>query len=108
VITSVSAFPFVRAVARAMAGPGVEVAPVRNRFFGETVTVAGLLTARVVVASVRRSGRGWGRVVLPSVMFNYRGVTLDGYTRGRIGRTLGMRVAAAGTAEDLAGVLGVL
>jgi hypothetical protein len=41
-------------------------------------------------------------------MFNYRGVTLDGYTRGRIARTLGMPVASAGTVVDLAGVLGVL
>jgi putative radical SAM enzyme (TIGR03279 family) len=46
----------------------VEVAPVINRFFGETVTVAGLLTGRDVVAQLGERDLG-DVVVLPSAMF---------------------------------------
>ncbi|MBC7227110.1 MAG: DUF512 domain-containing protein [Thermoflexales bacterium] len=49
-------------------GIRAEVVPVPNRFFGETVTVAGLLTGQDVVAHLRdRPLRE--KVVLPSVMF---------------------------------------
>ena len=46
----------------------VEVVPVVNRFFGETVTVAGLLTGRDVVAQLREREVG-DVVVLPPAMF---------------------------------------
>ncbi|MFN3762159.1 MAG: DUF512 domain-containing protein [Anaerolineae bacterium] len=49
-------------------GIRAEVVPVPNRFFGETVTVAGLLTGRDVVASLQERSR-LETVVLPAVMF---------------------------------------
>ncbi len=49
-------------------GIRAEVVPVPNRFFGETVTVAGLLTGQDVVATLRERVLG-DVVVLPNVMF---------------------------------------
>jgi NifB/MoaA-like Fe-S oxidoreductase len=45
-----------------------EVIPVVNRFFGETVTVAGLLTAQDVIEQLR-ARRLNAMVVLPAAMF---------------------------------------
>ncbi len=55
----------------------IQVVPVTNRFFGETVTVAGLLTAEDVVAALQ--GRGTGELVcLPRAMLDSEGkMTLD-------------------------------
>ncbi|MCX7855763.1 MAG: DUF512 domain-containing protein [Anaerolineae bacterium] len=49
-------------------GIRAEVVPVPNRFFGETVTVAGLLTGQDVVARLRERPPQ-EKVVLPAVMF---------------------------------------
>lgn len=49
-------------------GIRAEVVPVPNRFFGETVTVAGLLTGQDVVAHLRERPPQ-EKVVLPAVMF---------------------------------------
>ncbi len=57
---------------------GLEVIPVVNHFFGETVTVTGLLTARDVVAQLQDRKLG-GVVVLPPAMFGGpEGQSLDG------------------------------
>ncbi|MGB9593507.1 MAG: DUF512 domain-containing protein, partial [Anaerolineae bacterium] len=53
-------------------GVHVDVVAVENRFFGETVTVAGLLTAQDVVATLQ--GRELGEwVVLPRAMLDHEG-----------------------------------
>lgn len=52
----------------ALAGLPAEVISVSNRFFGESVTVAGLLTAQDVIAQLKDRNRG-GVVVLPPAMF---------------------------------------
>ena len=66
---------------------------VTNRFFGDTVTVAGLLTARDVIHAVRRAlkTKCFDRVILPAVMFNYAGYTLDGYSAKRLAKEAGCR-----------------
>jgi NifB/MoaA-like Fe-S oxidoreductase len=69
-----------------------DVVPVINRFFGETVTVAGLLTGQDVVAQLR--GRELGEaVVLPAAMFaGPEGQSLDEMWPQRIGQELGRQV----------------
>lgn len=77
-----------------MAGfPGVEVVPVLNRFFGETVTVAGLLTAQDVIEQLR--GRDIGDLVLlPPAMFGGpEGQSLDAIWLREVGEALNRRVA---------------
>jgi putative radical SAM enzyme (TIGR03279 family) len=70
----------------------VDVIPVVNRFFGETVTVTGLLTGQDVIGQLR--GRELGQVVaLPPAMFGGpQGQTLDGMQAKEIGEALGREV----------------
>ena len=73
----------------------VEVVSIINRFFGETVTVAGLLTGRDVVEQLatRRLG-DW--VILPPAMFGGpEGQSLDGIWPQEIGEALGREVIVA-------------
>jgi putative radical SAM enzyme (TIGR03279 family) len=71
---------------------GADVIPITNHFFGETVTVAGLLTGKDVIAQLR--GRELGDVVvLPAAMFGGpEGQTLDGMWPQEIGDALGREV----------------
>ncbi len=112
IMTSVLAHDTLQRVVRSMRAHGASAEPhvvaVRNRFFGETVTVAGLLSARDVVYAARGMGAGArDTVVVPAVMFNSHGHTLDGFSAERLGRTLGVRVHVADGMAELAGVLGI-
>jgi putative radical SAM enzyme (TIGR03279 family) len=105
VITGQSALPFVEkalSAAARRAGKTFDVRPVPNRYFGETVTVAGLLTARDVVREVKRlsTGAKYAEIILPGVMFNHAGYTLDGYSPLRVSKLVGLPVRTAGTIEE--------
>jgi len=83
--------------------PGIqaELHPVLNEFFGETVTVAGLLTGADVVAQLRRLMPA-DLVVLPRVMFDYSGErTIDEWTPERIAAELGAPVVLGRDPIDL-------
>jgi NifB/MoaA-like Fe-S oxidoreductase len=78
--------------------------PVVNQFFGETVTVSGLLMAQDVVAALRSlpAGTGARRALLPRVMFDHTGTrTLDEYTLERISGEAGLPVAMAGAPDEV-------
>ncbi len=78
--------PVLRQVTAEMAN--VEVMPVVNRFFGETVTVAGLLTGQGVVAQLRERDLG-DVVALPPAMFGGpEGQSLDEMWPEEIGEVL--------------------
>ena len=53
--TGVSAAPFIQKLARRYAPPGttIRVEPVINRFFGETITVTGLIVGRDLISTLR-------------------------------------------------------
>jgi putative radical SAM enzyme (TIGR03279 family) len=81
----------------------VEVVPVVNRFFGETVTVAGLLTGRDVVAQLLERNLG-DVVMLPPAMFGGpEGQSLDEMWPQEIGETLGRPVVVGMTVAGLDG-----
>jgi putative radical SAM enzyme (TIGR03279 family) len=84
----------------AVAGhPNVEVVPVVNRFFGETVTVAGLLTAEDVIAQLRERRLG-DTVVLPAAMFGGpEGQSLDGIWPEDVAEALGRPVVTPSPTE---------
>lgn len=69
-------------------GLDVRVAPVRNAFFGETVTVAGLLAGRDIAAQVSDPG---DRVLLPSVALRDE-LFIDDYTLAELRAALGCEV----------------
>lgn len=79
----------------------VDVVPVPNRFFGETVTVAGLLTAEDVVAALQgHKLADW--VILPRAMLDHEGrLTLDDRSPQWLGQALGARVAFADVVSSL-------
>jgi NifB/MoaA-like Fe-S oxidoreductase len=83
-----------------IAGLQTVVVPVVNSFFGETVTVSGLLTAQDVVPALRASG--CERAILPRVMFDHNAErTIDDYSPQRIGEEAGMPVAMAADPDEL-------
>jgi putative radical SAM enzyme (TIGR03279 family) len=113
IVTSVSAQSFVRAIMNELIsliplpGISIDVEAIPNSFFGVTVTVAGLLTARDVLKAISPVASGYSRVFLPEVMFNTRGYTLDGYSRKRIEKQLGLPVrTVSGIGELVEQILG--
>lgn len=82
-------------------GLHVALRPVVNEFFGDMVTVSGLLTGQDVVAALGYQ-QDTDLVVLPRVMFDYRGErTIDEYTPERIGAEIGAPLALAATPYEL-------
>ena len=77
----------------------VNIRPIENRFFGEHITVAGLLTGRDVVEQLRGADLG-ERLLLPAAMFNLDGLTLDGMTIEDISRALGVPAKAVKNDAD--------
>lgn len=83
-----------------VAGLTARSLPVTNQFFGEMVTVSGLLTAQDVIPALRAAG--CARALLPRVMFDYKGErTIDDYTLARIAEESGVPVALAGDPDEL-------
>jgi NifB/MoaA-like Fe-S oxidoreductase len=105
-LTSLSAYPTlanIAAQACRLRPITVRVEPVINHFFGPTVTVAGLLTARDVVRTVRDIGNRprFAGVLVPAVMFNYAGFTLDGYSPKRLSKAAGITIKPIRGIEEL-------
>ncbi len=74
-------------------GLSTRVRPVRNRFFGETVTVSGLLTGGDIAMSLQDGEPGI--TIVPSISLR-DGKFLDGMSLDELGRRVGKRVIAAG------------
>jgi len=108
VVTGTLAEPVLRPVVERLGRiPGLqaELKVVRNDFFGEMVTVAGLLTADDVIEQVAPLGPA-DLVVLPRVMFDYKGErTIDEHSPGQIAAKLGSPVAMARTPVELVHIL---
>ncbi|HEU4323137.1 MAG TPA: DUF512 domain-containing protein, partial [Roseiflexaceae bacterium] len=74
--------------------------PVVNQFFGEMVTVSGLLMGKDVVEALKASGAQ--RALLPRVMFDHTGTrTLDEYSPERIAAESGAAVAVASEPDEV-------
>lgn len=99
--------PVLRAIAgelSSLIGTDIQVVSVRNQFFGETVTVSGLLTAADVIQALRGQAIG-DLLVLPASMFDASGrVTLDEYAQKDIEEELGVRVVVAGKLSEVLSV----
>lgn len=88
-----------------ISGISAELCVVRNDFFGEMVTVAGLLTAGDVVAQVAPLGPA-DLLILPKVMFDFKGErTIDDKTPAFIAAELGMPVAMAREPGELVRII---
>jgi NifB/MoaA-like Fe-S oxidoreductase len=92
-------YPFLAPMLAEMGG--VELVPVENRYFGPSVNVSGLLTARDILDALR--GRELGEVVaLPRAALDVPGTRfLDDVTPAEMERQLGRPVAFVETLKDL-------
>jgi len=105
VITGCSAFPYVKKVfddIGSYTNKIFDVCPVPNRYFGESVTVTGLLTAADVIRTIKELSIStkYHEVILPRVMFNHSGYTLDGYSSTRIEKTVKLPLRVVETIEE--------
>lgn len=73
VATGVAAFPLIKRLADAFRDKfpcsNVEVYCIENRFFGENVTVAGLVTGKDLIEQLKENQFACKKLLLPSVMF---------------------------------------
>lgn len=103
-VTGTLIAPLLRQLAHEMGeltGSTVRVVAVENQFFGASVTVAGLLTGRDILAALAVEPPP-GRVILPRAMFDAAGsTTLDDYTLEQVQAELGAPVQLAGVLGDL-------
>jgi putative radical SAM enzyme (TIGR03279 family) len=89
----------------ALTGIVFHVIAVPNRCFGETVTVAGLLTGRDAVDAVLSAGKK-GPVLLPSVLFGGpEGLSLDDMTPRAFAEAVGADAALVDTMSDVLDIL---
>jgi NifB/MoaA-like Fe-S oxidoreductase len=81
-------------------GLNAHLLPVVNQFFGEMVTVSGLLMAQDVIPAIKASAAT--RVLLPRVMFDHTGKrTIDEYSLEQIAAEIGIPVAVAGEPDQV-------
>ncbi len=90
IVTGRSMTPFLEGFAPEIAGRmecAVEVIPVENRYFGPSVTIAGLLSGRDIADSVGGARPG-DLVLLPATALNDDEVFIDGMPLGEVTRVL--------------------
>ena len=90
VATGVSAAPFIRKLVESVTD-NVDVVAIKNNFLGETITVAGLVTAGDLIEQLR--GRDLGKeLLIPRVMLNHDMIYLDDKTIDDIEKELCVKV----------------
>lgn len=101
IATGLLAAPFLqeqlRAVGERLPAKKIQLHAVKNRFFGERITVAGLLTGQDIIREL--SGKELGnRLLLPQCMFRSgEEVLLDDVTRQEIEDRLGVKTVIVGS-----------
>ena len=108
-ITGQLFFPFLSRAAAVLSqktGIKAEVLPVKNDFFGESVTVAGLLTGRDILSQLKARAGDYRAVVLPDAVFKKGDdVFLDGMTKDELVRRANAEVTVVGGPKQLVEVL---
>lgn len=90
IATGVSAAPYLRELVSGVTDK-VEVIAINNDFFGNTITVAGLLTGKDIVEQLKEKDLG-EVLILPEVLLNYDRVLLDDYSISDIEKALDIKV----------------
>lgn len=115
-ITGKSAQPILEPIADELNGVDklqVQVVPVPNRFFGESVTVAGLVTGRDIISTVKAKARDLNlpaaAVCIPSVMLKKgEKVFLDGVTLKQLTEELKLPVKVVDLENQAADLVGII
>lgn len=94
-VTGVSAYPFIKSLVDELKekfGVKCQVIRVENEFFGKSVTVSGLLTARDILAALSKTEVG-DTVLLPRVLLReIKNVFLDDVTLDEFKKAVGRKV----------------
>ena len=112
IATGCSAAEYLKEMARELEkrynGLKVDVFPIKNDFFGENVTVTGLLTGGDIIAQLDRNKLGSELLISRSMLRSGEQVFLDDYTVERLEEGLGVKVTAVDNdgAEFIKRVLG--
>ncbi len=76
IATGVSAAPYIKGLVDMLGTKNVSVIPIKNTFFGESITVAGLITGGDLISQLK--GRTLGdELFIPQCMLNSDGLFLD-------------------------------
>lgn len=70
------------------------VYPIRNDFFGETITVTGLITAQDLIAQMKNKKLGDELLISSAMLMHGSDIFLDDLTVGDVERELNVRVRA--------------
>lgn len=91
IATGVSAAPFIRGLVNSVTD-NVEVVAIKNKFLGETITVAGLITAGDLIEQLRGMELG-DELLIPRVMLNHDMIFLDDKTVEDVEKALNIKVS---------------
>ncbi len=91
IATGVSAAPFIRGLVNSVTD-NVEVVAIKNKFLGETITVAGLITAGDLIEQLKGMDLG-KELLIPRVMLNHDMIFLDDKTVEDVENELNVKVA---------------
>lgn len=90
IATGVSAAPFIRGLVESITD-NVEVVAIKNKFLGETITVAGLITAGDLIEQLSDIDLG-AELLIPRVMLNHDKIFLDDKTIEDVEKALNIKI----------------
>ncbi len=90
IATGVSAAPFIRGLVNSVTD-NIEVVAIKNNFLGETITVAGLITAGDLIEQLKGMDLG-DQLLIPRVMLNHDMIFLDDKTIDDVEKALNIKV----------------
>ena len=92
IATGVSAAPFIQELVNNIDSE-IIVIPIINEFFGESITVSGLITGQDIINQL--SGKKLGdQLLIPSTMLNFDGIFLDDLTIQDVEKALKVKIVA--------------
>lgn len=92
VATGVLAFDMIQGLANKLDGGRIQVYPVVNHYFGEDITVTGLITGGDLIAQLRDKPLGEALVISNAMLRHDEPVFLDNVTVGDVERELDIKV----------------
>ncbi|MBR5155544.1 MAG: DUF512 domain-containing protein [Clostridia bacterium] len=92
VVTGVLAFDLIKELASKLNGEKINVLPVKNNFFGDKITVSGLITAGDIIEQLKGKDLG-DEILIPTSMLRHNeDVFLDNLTVSDVEKSLNIRV----------------
>ncbi len=90
IATGLSAAPYIQELVNKVSD-NIKVIPITNEFFGESITVAGLITGQDIIKQL--SGKELGKqLLIPSTMLNFDEIFLDDLTIQDVEKALNVKI----------------